>query len=272
MANPEEMDNPLISQFLFYPRSVSRAEIPDLPGGSVHIFPSGKGEKISAYLYRPLPDSPVVLMFHGNGEVITDYINEFLDAMHKIGLNLCVVDYRGYGLSEGEPCLSAILEDAHAAWNYFTGVVGIPANRILLLGRSMGSIPAIELASAHGDEYLGLVIESGIAGFHLWIDRMGAMIRQIGIDAEALKLSLMGNLDHQKKIKRVRRPMLILHTEHDGIVPSENALQLYSWANPETTALKIFPEGDHNTIFYYNGREYLDLLKQFVDKIKENAE
>lgn len=272
MAPIEAMDDPLISQFLFYPRSVSRAEIPDLTGGSVHIFPSGDGEKISAYLYRTLPDNPVVLMFHGNGEVITDYINEFLEAMRGIGLNLCVVDYRGYGLSEGEPCLSAILEDAHATWNYLTGELGIPAGRIVLLGRSMGSIPAIELAAARGDEYMGLVVESGIAGFHHWIDRMGVMIRQMGIDMDSLKESLMRNLDHEKKIKRVRRPLLILHTQHDGIVPSENALELYSWANPDTAALKIFPEGDHNTIFYYNGNEYLELLKQFIDAIKKSGQ
>lgn len=267
MPYKEAMDDPLINQFLFYPRSISRAEIPDLEHGSVHTFPSGGGERISAYLYRPLPDRPVVLMFHGNGEVMTDYINEFLYAMRGIGLNFCVVDYRGYGLGDGDPCLSAILEDGRAAWDYFTGEVGIPAERIVLLGRSMGSIPALELASAHSDEFMGLVVESGIAGFHRWIDRMEMMIQQMGIDAEALKESLMRNLDHEKKIKAVQRPILILHTENDGIVPSQNARMLYEWAGPERATLNIFPMGDHNTIFYYNGEEYLELLKKFVEKI-----
>ena len=260
------MDHQLLTSFLFYPRPISESEIPPYKNGSLHRFPSGGGERISAYMYRPLPEAPLVLMFHGNGEVVTDYVGEFAVLFERIGLNFCVVDYRGYGLSEGSPSLSKILEDGRAAWDYFTGEAGIPAKSILLLGRSMGSIPAIEIAAQVGDEFLGLIVESGIAGFDRWIERMEGVIKQVGIDIDGLKADLRENLNHRAKIEKVKRPILILHTETDSIVPSWNARDLYEWAGEDKAELRIFEEGDHNSIFYYNGQEYLELVKRFVEK------
>jgi len=262
------MDHPLLNQFLFYPRAVSPAEIPPFEHGSVHRFPSGGGEMISAYLYRPLPEEPTVLMFHGNGEVITDYVGEFAALFERIGLNFCVVDYRGYGLSEGSPSLGKILEDGRAAWDYFTAEAGIPAENIVLLGRSMGSIPAIEIASHTEDNFIGLIVESGIAGFDRWIERMEPLVRQAGMDFDGLKADLKQNLDHRAKIEKVSRPILILHTEADSIVPSWNAHDMYKWAGPQKAQMRIFDQGDHNSIFYYNGEEYLELVQRFVERAR----
>jgi len=262
------MDHPLLNQFLFYPRAVSAAEIPPFEHGSVHRFPSGGGEMISAYLYKPLPDKPTVLMFHGNGEVITDYIGEFAGMIERLGLNFCVVDYRGYGLSEGSPSLGKILEDGRAAWDYFTTEGGIPAENIVLLGRSMGSIPAIDIASHVGDGFIGLIVESGIAGFDRWIERMEPVIKQVGIDYDGLRADLKNNLDHKAKIEKVSRPILIMHTDGDSIVPSANARDLFEWAGPQKAQLRIFEQGDHNTIFYFNADEYFELIRNFVEKSK----
>jgi len=258
------IDHPLLTSFLFYPRAISQAEIPPIEHGALHIFPSGDNEKISAYLYRPMPEAPTLLLFHGNGEVITDYIGDFGAIFAQIGLNMCVVDYRGYGLSEGSPSLSRILEDGRAAWDYFTKILG---DNIVLFGRSMGSIPAIDIASQAGGKYLGLIIESGIAGFDRWIERMEPLIARAGIDVAALKSDLRKNLDHRDKIQKVKKPILILHTEMDSIVPSWNARDLYEWAGADKAELHIFEEGDHNSIFYYNGEQYLELVRNFISRI-----
>lgn len=260
------MDHPVLNGFLFYPRRLKPDRMPGHKDGSVHSILSGDGEHISAYLYQPRPEAPVILMFHGNGEVIADYAFDFPEFSERLEANLCMVDYRGYGLSDGEPSLSKILEDGRAAWKYFTKTCGLDGKKILLLGRSMGSIPAIDIASRAGDELMGLVVESGIAGFDRWIERLEPVLTQVGVDVAALKDDLRTNLDHKSKIKAVTRPVLIIHTEGDSIVPSQNARDLYEWAGTDKTEMKIFPEGDHNTILVHNLDEYLELVKRFMAK------
>ena len=258
------IDHPLINSFLFYPRPLRVEDLPSLPQGSLHTILVNGGDRISAYWYRPLPDRPTMLFFHGNGEVITDYLYDFHRAVELVGANFALVDYRGYGLSQGRPSLSAILEDAHAAWAYFTGELGLQAGQIILMGRSLGSIPALELASSQGRNCRGVIIESGIAGFSRWIETMAPMLGGIGLDFPALKQAFQESLDHEAKIKKITRPLLILHTELDQIVPSGNARDLYAWADPSRTTLKIFPLGDHNTIFFINAAEYFRTIAEFI--------
>ena len=262
------IDHPLINQFLFYPRALREQDFPSLPQGSLHRFASGNGALITAYWYRPLPNAPTVLMFHGNGEVITDYLDDFHRAIEAAGANLAVVDYRGYGLSQGEPSLSAILEDGRAAWSHFTGTLGLPASQIVVMGRSLGSIPALELASGAGQGCRGVIIESGIAGFSRWIESLEPMLMGMGLDFQELRRDLAQALDHEAKVKKTKSPLLILHTEGDRIVPSWNARELYGWADPSRTSLKIFPRGDHNTIFFINAAEYFQTIGDFIQNLQ----
>ena len=262
------IDHPLLNQFLFYPRSLSEEDFPSLRQGSLHRFVSGDSDRITAYWYRPLPEAPTVLMFHGNGEVITDYLYDFHRAIEEAGANFAIVDYRGYGLSQGQPSLSAILEDGHAAWAHFTRTLGLPASQIILMGRSLGSIPALELASSSGRDCRGVIIESGIAGFSRWIEPMKPMLGGLGLNHEALVQDLARTLDHEAKVKKIKRPLLILHTEGDRIVPSWNARDLYRWADPKLTTLKIFPLGDHNTIFFINAAEYFQTIGEFIGNLR----
>src|SRR4030042_1046141 len=178
------MDHPWLNRFLFYPRSLREEDFPSLRQGSLHRFDSGDGDRITAYWYQPLPEAPTVLMFHGNGEVITDYLYDFHRAIEKAGANFAIVDYRGYGLSSGQPSLSAILEDGRAAWAYFTQTLGLSAAKIIVMGRSLGSIPALELAASSGRDCRGVIIESGIAGFQRWIEPMQPMFQGIGLNHE----------------------------------------------------------------------------------------
>ena len=178
------------------------------------------------------------------------------------------MDYRGYGLSQGEPSLSAILDDGRAAWSYFTETLGLPASQIIVMGRSLGSIPALEIASGVGRACRGVIIESGIAGFSRWIEAMEPMLLGMGLDFQELSRELAQALDHEAKVKKIQCPLLILHTEGDIIVPSWNARELYSWADPARTTLKIFPLGDHNTIFFINAAEYFQTLGEFIGKLR----
>ncbi|MER3421020.1 MAG: alpha/beta hydrolase, partial [Chloroflexota bacterium] len=103
------LDRPHILAFLFYPRPDWS---PPPEGAEDLTIPVADGVSLSARLYTADRDWPVILFFHGNGEVVADY-DAIAPLYHGSGLNLLVVDYRGYGRSGGRPTVAALHADAH---------------------------------------------------------------------------------------------------------------------------------------------------------------
>ncbi|MFO8058823.1 MAG: alpha/beta hydrolase [bacterium] len=258
------IDHPLITEVLFFPRRISEHDLPKDPNGRVERIPAGN-DTLGAYWYRPFPESPTVLFFHGNGEVISDYLMDFHGFLEKLSLNFLPVDYRGYGLSTGSPCLSAMLEDARAAWDYAVSELGLSSRDIIIMGRSLGSLAALEIAGGPGKDARALVIESGIARFDNWIKRMEYLLQQMGVDVELLRKALNQAFDHQTKIRSYKGPLLVMHAPNDEIVPVEQGKQLASWADPEKTTLHVFPRGGHNDIQIFNREEYFRVLADFIN-------
>jgi alpha-beta hydrolase superfamily lysophospholipase len=257
------LDHPLITETLFYPRRITEAEAPDLPDGRVVRIPAGE-HTLGAYWYQPHPDAPTVLFFHGNGEIMTDYFYDYHLKVAELGLNFMVVDYRGYGLSTGSPTLSRLLEDARASWTHVTETMRLPPEKILVMGRSLGSLAALEIIAGAKSQPAALIIESGIARFDRWIDRMGPLLTQLGMDVAALKSALQSAFDHERKIKAAACPVLVMHAPHDEIVPVEHGRALASWPDPSRTTLHVFPRGGHNDIHYLNRDEYFKVMKEFA--------
>lgn len=103
-------------------------------------------------------DAPTVILFHGNGEVVCDYLGGFANWFAWLGWNLLLAEYRGYGMSTGEPQLGRMLDDVvHVVQATRT----LP-ERIGALGRSVGSIFALE-AAARFPSLAGVILESGVA-------------------------------------------------------------------------------------------------------------
>ena len=257
------LEHPLITGTLFYPRRLAPGEVPESAEGRALAIPAG-GDTLGAYHYHPHPGGPTVLFFHGNGEVMTDYLEGFESELSRLGLNFLVVDYRGYGLSTGSPSLPRLLEDANAAWDFAGGKLGLAPGEIIVMGRSLGSLAAMEIASRHGGELQALVIESGIGSFDRWIDRMLPFLSPQGLDVSKLRDALRAAFDHRTKMKAVTRPLLIMHTQHDEIVPVEQAHILFGFGNPSLTTLHLFPRGGHNDIHYFNHAEYFHVLGEFL--------
>jgi pimeloyl-ACP methyl ester carboxylesterase len=91
-------------------------------------------------------NNPVFIFFHGNAGNISHRIDKLRDLRER-GVSTLIVDYRGYGKSEGSPTEAGLYRDADAAWKYVTETRGIAPNRIVLFGESLGGAVAIELAS-----------------------------------------------------------------------------------------------------------------------------
>jgi len=240
-------DWPLFNRIIFYPRTT---EIK--PSFPVDV----EGISLGCHMQRPFPDAGVVLYFHGNGELAAE-CDRFLARMFlDMGINVCFVEYRGYGASGGTPSLAAMLGDGERV----VEALGIPHDRIVAFGRSIGSLYAIELARRL-PRLGGLILESGIANL-LDLSPIKAW-GTLGkcISKAAVKLTPFNN---QAKMKSFNRPVLILHTEGDYLVPRSHADRLYAWSRSPEKRLVMFPNGDHNSILNANAAEYVESVGGFL--------
>jgi alpha-beta hydrolase superfamily lysophospholipase len=261
MAKPwpelEALDRPEILQFIFYPRRdfLETSAADNVITGSI---PVEEDVSISYGFYVGEKNNPNILFFHGNGEIAIDYLP--IGAIYnQIGLNLFVADYRGYGSSGGKPTLSNMIKDAHPVFEGFKRVLkdeGYSGN-LFIMGRSLGSASAIELASHYQSQLKGLVIESGFTNvFNLF--------KYLGFPLESLGVIVPGTPSSLKLIRKISLPTLIMHGEYDQIVPVEEGKALYETIAAKDKRLTIIPGVDHNTIMSGGMQQYFKALHDFI--------
>lgn len=244
----EILDHPLIARRYFYPRrwpfpSPFLVEVP--------------GATLACALHRAGVGAPTVIHFHGNGEVVAGYLHGFPERFTALGWNLLLAEYRGYGMSTGEPLLGTMLEDVA----HIVRAVDSPPEQVVAFGRSVGSIFAIE-AAARFPRLAGLVLESGVADpLERLLMRLDPAELEGGPDA--LVDACARRLDHRTKLGSYPGPLLVLHALHDDLVPVDNAERLSSWAGGRATA-RLLPRGDHNSILQENEDEYFEAVAAFL--------
>ena len=248
-------DKPEICRVLFYPRR-ERAGPPDV-GPERLMIPVGDDVAVGGRFHLSLQESPTILFFHGNGEIAADY--DDIGAIYReMGINFLPVDYRAYGLSSGKPTVTATMRDSHTVFEYVTAWLtgrGYTGPRVVM-GRSLGSAPALEVAFHHAERIAGLIIESGFA-------RILPLLNLLGIhDSELTEASGPRNLE---KIRRVRKPTLIIHAEYDQIIPYAEGKDLYEASGAMEKKFLGIPDTDHNTVFFRGRKQYLDAIGTFME-------
>lgn len=254
------LDTPELLQFVFYPRS-DWSSPP--AGASDHRIPVADGISLSGRFYPLGRSTPSILYFHGNGEVASDY-DGVAPLYHEIGVNLFVADYRGYGLSGGKPTFSNMAADAHRVLAYFSELIrsGGQEGPLFVMGRSLGSQPAIELAANHPEELSGIIIESGFA-------HSGPLMGFFGILVPPERLSEFERAALER-IERITLPAMIIHGEMDTIVPHEQARILYDHFGSKDKTLVTIPAADHNTILWVGRERYFSALAAFIRRNRQS--
>lgn len=188
--------------------------------------------------------------------MVADWQDGFPERIAALGCNLLLAEYRGYGGSTGAPRLGRMLDDVAAV----VGAAG-PAERVILFGRSVGSIFALEGVSRF-PRVAGLVLESGIADV---LERLLLRIAPAELDAseDELAAAVSDRLDHRRKLAGYRGPTLVMHTLFDDLVPVTHAERLAEWAGGAVT-LELFDRGHHNSILAENEDAYLAALAALV--------
>ena len=248
-------DKPEICRVLFYPRR-ERAE-PQGVGPERLMIPVENDVTVGGRFHLARQESPTILFFHGNGEIAADY--DDIGVIYRgMGINFLPVDYRGYGLSSGKPTVTAMMRDSHTviayalAWLIKRGFTG----PLIVMGRSLGSAPALEIAFHNAQRIAGLIIESGFA-------RTLPLLNLLGIhDPELTEAAGPQNLE---KIRRVQTPTLIIHAEFDHIIPFAEGKDLYEASGAREKKFLEIPGADHNTVFFQGMKQYLDAIGTFME-------
>lgn len=264
------LDDPRILMHVFYPRredrhNPERAEV-DSEGSerAAVSFKVDENVNIEGQSYLSGISAPNLLLFHGNGETAYDY-DDIGPIYASNGINFFVIDYRGYGTSSGSPTFSGMLRDAVKIFQDFTSFLqdrGLFGN-VFIMGRSLGSAPALEVALKFPDKVSGLIIESGFA--HTY-----NLLTTLGVDPlllEPEKERLVSNLE---KMKKVSMPVLVIHGELDEIIPLSDGLDLYKAADTDDKELLLIPGAGHNTLLLYGLKEYLRAINSFVHRLNSN--
>ncbi len=253
------LDKPGVLTGLFHPRpgygAGSQANVHELR------IPVAAGVVVGARCYQADSKAVNLLFFHGNGEIAEDY--DDLGALYaRRRINFLVVDYRGYGRSTGRPTASAMLADSHAVLGFVASELSRQghAGPLIVMGRSLGSAPALELARHHPETIAGLILESGFA-------HTGPLLRRLGVDLAALGFEENRGFRQLDKIRTFAKPTLIIHAEYDHIIPFADGQSLYDTSPAPDKRLLRIPGADHNTIFAVGWRPYLAAVQMFADSL-----
>lgn len=174
-----------------------------------------------------------LLYLHGNGGNIGHRLDP-IDVFHRLGLDILIVDYRGYGASSGKPSEEGTYQDALAAWNYLTQEKRRRPEQIVLFGESLGGAIAAWLAAGHAPA--GLILYASFTSVPELAQQLYPMFpaRWLARYRYAARSALA----------RVRCPVLILHSPQDEIIPFSHGQALFAAAHEPKRLVEL--HGGHN--------------------------
>jgi len=217
------------------------------------------GERLHGWWIPEDPSSPTALIFHGNAGNISHRMETLL-IWHRLGWNVLIFDYRGYGLSSGRPSEAGTYRDATAAWAHLTEDRQLNPAEIVLFGRSLGGAVAAELATRVRPA--GLILESTFTS-----------IPDLGKDLYRwLPVRLLARIRYptSERVAGLDLPVMVVHSRDDEIIPFHHGERLYQAAkSPRRTLLEL--SGGHNEGFILAGDAYVEGLADFLETLTDSA-
>ena len=210
------------------------------------------GVRLSSwFIPHPAPRA-TLLFFHGNAGNLSHRI-ESIRQFHHLSLAVFIIDYRGYGESEGSPTEAGTYRDAAAAWEYLVRRRDIAPQEIVIFGRSLGAAIAAELATH--TRPAALIIESAFTSVPNMATRLYPWL--------PVRWLSRYRYDTQKALESITCPVLIIHSREDDIIPYAEGEQLYSRAREPKRFLEL--HGGHNDGFLVSRDAYMQGIDDFLD-------
>jgi fermentation-respiration switch protein FrsA (DUF1100 family) len=211
------------------------------------------GLKISGWFVPAERARATLLFFHGNAGNISHRLDS-IATFHRLGLNTLIIDYRGYGQSEGKPTERGTYLDTAAAWRYLVEERQVSPEEIIIFGRSLGGAMAAWLAHTHPPK--ALILESTFTS-----------VPDIAAQAYPfLPVRQLGRINYNtlERLPEIRVPLLIVHSPDDDVIPYHHSQKLFAAANEPKEFLEI--RGGHNDGFIISAQTYEAIFDQFISK------
>ena len=225
---------------IYFPQYGSHRE----PEGLVKIRAADGNDVTVLHLPNPSADF-TIWFFHGNAEDLGD-VEPMLRALRDSGFAVFAHDYPGYGSSTGRPSERSLYASAREARRYLRETLGVSADRTLLLGRSLGGGPAVQMATE--ERMGGLVLQSTFVSAFRVVTRW-----------PLLPFDQFKNL---AKIRRIGCPLLVMHGQADEVIPLWHGEKLFAKARDPKRQLWV-AGARHNDFTAVAGRTYFETLRDF---------
>lgn len=217
-------------------------------------FRSSDGVSLHGW-FVPGDGDVTMIWFHGNGGNISHRLGNMVEINRRLGLNIFIFDYRGYGKSGGSPTEAGTYMDAEAAIAYVRSRADVDPEKIVYFGRSLGCAVASEAALARRPR--ALICESGFTS-------IGAIARSAYPFLPGIQILVTTKYDTLSKIARVSTPVMILHGDRDDIVPFSMGEELFEAASAPKRFYAIRGAG-HNDTYLVGGGAYFEAMGAFIE-------
>lgn len=206
-------------------------------------------QRIHAW-WKPFePGSSAVLFLHGNAGNVTHRVRHIL-AWQQAGASILVIDYRGYGRSEGRPTEAGLYEDALAGYRYLRGR-GFAPEQILVHGESLGSAAAAHVASV--EPVGGVILEAPFSSARAVAQSVLPVLGPL----------LVWGFDVRGRLASIRAPVLVIHGDRDEVIPFRLGRAVFEAAG-EPKQFWTVPGAGHNDIPETAGPAYVERLRAFL--------
>lgn len=211
-----------------------------------------------------MKDKPVILFFHDQNEEVNDYNEIAAQYIKNMGTSFLIAGYRGYGQATGSPSVTTMMTDCQALFekalqwkndNNFTG-------KFICMGLGLGCVSAIEVVFNNPSKTDALLVDSG---FTFSIPVLTAM----GVDVKALNLTEDDGFHNLEKIRKIEKPLYVIHMAKDDFIHMDNASNLVSESLGKQKELQIVPgkADDNQSILEVTGNMYFEVMNRFVKMI-----
>jgi len=240
-------------RYIFFPTSEIEMTPAHMGLDYEDVFFSTVNDNLLHGWYVPGSGNGAWLWFHGNGGNVSHRVTELEQLHHRLGVDLLIFDYQGYGRSQGRPSEGGTYQDARAALAYLQQHHGRNAGPIVYYGHSLGTAIAVELAVEHPPA--GLVLVSPFTSVK--------DMSRLAFPWLPVSWLLKDKYNTLGRIPSVRGPLLILHGSQDELVPVSHGAKLFEAAT-EPKSFQALPQAGHNDTFQAGGEAYWNAIEGFL--------
>lgn len=245
----------MIESFIFFPEKEHWQRPEDYGLSFEDAYPvTSDGVKLHAWYLGAWPSHGTILFLHGNAGNISHRLFKTAPLV-KEGISLLLLDYRGFGKSEGRIKKGEdLFADTRAALDWLEREKGVPPNRVILFGESIGSAPALKVAGEK--EVRGVILEAPFT-----------TLPELGKKHYPVLPSFLVrefNYDNLTAVRTIHSPLLVIHGQADEICPFEMGQRLFTAAVGPKEFYEV-PLGGHNDLPEKGGEAYFERIKKFVE-------